>query len=480
MAVVCGEHIVSQMYPASVPVEVFFDDIVELIAEDLRRRGEPGLETAPGYDLLRANGARLDISKTLDELDVHDGATLVLAVSEDGEAFEAQCESLSTALAALGRRLFPPVTERTAVQTAIAVLGLVASVILGLAWYVRIGSESCVPALVAGAYGIALAAGAVSVRRWWPERSDLLLGLGWLATPLLASGAATATPGRLGAPHLFITALACLALTVAMAVLTGHDSSGPTFVATLCVIAGSVAAVRMWHPLSERLAGIGTLTGLLFLLAAAPSVALWVARVRPPHFGSVTGRDLFSRRDGLPAAAVCPVDAGSGDELLADPTPSGARIAAAAVRANGVLTGLCLASAVALPMAVWATLAPAHSRDEGAAIIGMLFVMIFISRARAFADRRQAVALVCGAAAAFCAGVARYVLSESTSYALLCGALVLIGFGAAGLAAALLVPVTPFTPLVRMVTEWLELIAIVAALPLAAWVGELFVWVRMR
>ena len=141
---------------------------------------------------------------------------------------------------------------------------------------------------------------------------------------------------------------------------------------------------------------------------------------------------------------------------------------------------MCLASAVALPMAVWATLAPAHSRDEGAAIIGVLFVMIFISRARAFADRRQAVALVCGAAAAFCAGVARYVLSESTSHALLCGALVLIGFGAAGLAAALVVPVTPFTPLVRMVSEWLELIAIVAALPLAAWVGELFVWVRMR
>ena len=46
--------------------------------------------------------------------------------------------------------------------------------------------------------------------------------------------------------------------------------------------------------------------------------------------------------------------------------------------------------------------------------------------------------------------------------------------------AALLVPVTRFTPLVRMVVEWLELIAIVAALPLAAWIGGLFTWVRMR
>ena len=30
VAVVCGEHLISQVYPASVPVEVFIDDIVEL------------------------------------------------------------------------------------------------------------------------------------------------------------------------------------------------------------------------------------------------------------------------------------------------------------------------------------------------------------------------------------------------------------------------------------------------------------------
>jgi hypothetical protein len=60
------------------------------------------------------------------------------------------------------------------------------------------------------------------------------------------------------------------------------------------------------------------------------------------------------------------------------------------------------------------------------------------------------------------------------------GSLVLALFAGAGLAAALLVPVTRFTPLVRMVAEWLELAAIVIALPLAAWVGGLFAWVRMR
>jgi hypothetical protein len=57
---------------------------------------------------------------------------------------------------------------------------------------------------------------------------------------------------------------------------------------------------------------------------------------------------------------------------------------------------------------------------------------------------------------------------------------ILGGFGACGLAAALLVPITRFTPLVRMTAEWLEIVAIIAALPLAAWIGGLFTWVRMR
>lgn len=81
-----------------------------------------------------------------------------------------------------------------------------------------------------------------------------------------------------------------------------------------------------------------------------------------------------------------------------------------------------------------------------------------------------------------CVGTVRYVLSNqwNSPTGLVVGAATLVAFAGAGLAAALLVPATRFTPLVRMVTEWLELAAIVAALPLAAWIGGLFTWVRMR
>ena len=94
VAVICGEHLVSQVYPASVPVEVFIDNIIELLNDDLKRRGAVPLDPGSGYELTRANGTRLDLRKTLDDMGIEDGATLVLVPVEQGDSFEPQYESL--------------------------------------------------------------------------------------------------------------------------------------------------------------------------------------------------------------------------------------------------------------------------------------------------------------------------------------------------------------------------------------------------
>ncbi len=482
VAVVCGEHLVSQVYPASVPVEVFVDNVVELLNEELKRRGVAGLEAGRSYQLHRANGTRLDVTKTLDELGVEDGATLVLAPAHEGESFEPQYESLSTGLARVGRQLFAPVTAEVAAGTAMAILAMTVTTVVALAVRTRAHTDALVPALVTGLLGVLLAAAAGCVRRWWPGRRDLLSGLGWLTVPLLAASIAAAAPGGIGAPHLFIAALATAVLTCGITAVTHRQVTVAATVVTLCGLAGAVAAARMWRPVPVQWQGMGTLVGLLLVLGLAPTIALWVARIRPPHFGSITGRDLFRRSDGLPVDTVSPVDEEGDDEPSRDTTPRGAAIAVAAKRANGVLTGICVAAALALPAAVWTTLMPAGPRSNAAAVLAALFAFIFLTRGRAFADRRQAVALVIGAAAAVCVAVIRYALSApaESGPVLLAGAVVLVAFAGLGLAAALLVPVTRFTPLVRMGAEWLELVAIVAALPLAAWIGGLFTWVRMR
>lgn len=502
VAVVCGEQLVSQVYPASVPVEVYIDNVVELLNDELRRRGLPGLDSGVGYELHKANGVRLDVTKTLDELGVEDGATLVLVPSTKGvagEAFEPQYESLSTGLARVGKKLFEPVTADTAAHTALVMVAMAFVALLGLALRNRAATDSPVPSIVTGVAGLLAAGAAGVVWWWWPHRDDMLGGFAWLAAPLLAVSLGAAAPGALGAPHLFIAGLAAAILTCAIVAVTGRLVTVAATVVTLCALGGVVAAVRMWRPVPAQWLGMCTLVALLALLTLAPTIALWAARIRPPHFGSITGRDVFRRGDGLPVDAVSPVNAeDSADETLGeanteanpDTTPRGQRIASAAVRANSVLTGVCVAAGLTLPAAVWSTLMPGPGgpgppgRSTAAALLAGLFVLIYISRGRAYADKRQAIALVCGASAAVCVGVVKYVIYEpepaASSAALLAGALALTGFGAAALAAGLLIPITKFTPLVRMIAEWLELAAIVVALPLAAWISGLFTWVRMR
>jgi type VII secretion integral membrane protein EccD len=482
VAVVCGEHLVSQVYPASVPVEVFIDNIVELLNDELKRRGLTGLESGVGYELHKANGVRLDVTKTLDELGVEDGATLVLVPAAEGDSFEPQYESLSTGLARVGKKLFEPVTATTAAHTSLAILAMISAAILAMAVRNRIADDSLVPSVVTGVLGLLIVGGAAGAARWWPHRADLIGGFAWISVPLLAVSLGAGAPGAVGAAHLFITALAAAMLTCGVAVLTGRYINVAATAVTLCGLGGVIAAARMWRPVPAQWLGMCTLVILLFLLTLSPTIALWSARIRPPYFGSVTGRDLFRRSAGLPVDAVSPVDEAAEEEMSPDTTPRGAQIAAAAVRANNVLTGICVGASLALPAAVWATLMPGHHRSGYAVVLAGLFVLIFISRGRAFADKRQAIALVAGAAAATCVGVIKYVwhAPAASSDAVLWGALLLAGFGAAGLVAALLVPITRFTPLVRMIAEWLEIAAIIAALPLAAWIGGLFNWVRMR
>lgn len=482
VAVICGEHLVSQVYPASVPVEVFMDNIVELLSEDLKRRGASPLDSGAAHELHRANGTRLDVTRTLDELGVEDGSTLMLVPAERGDSFEPQYESLSTGLARIGKKLFAPVTAETAAHAAVALLAAITMTILALAVYVRTRTDSLAPSIVTGITGLLLVAGAFAVWKWWPGRHDLLAGLAWPAVPLSAASVAAAAPGGLGGAHGFIAALGVATLMCGMAMLDPPRITCAATLVTLCCVVAVASAARMWQPVPAQWLGMSLLFILLILVTLAPTLALWTARIRPPHFGSITGRDLFQRGDGMPVDAVAPVDDDDADGSNPDTTPQGVVIADLAARANGVLTGICVAVAVALPGAAWAALIPGRPRRTAAALLVGLFVLIFISRGRAFADRRQAVALVFGAVGAFCSGVANFVVhaNSGSGAALLWGVGLLVGFAAAGLAAALLVPATRFTPLIRMMAEWLELLAIVVALPLAAWIGGLFTWVRMR
>lgn len=407
--------------------------MVELFDADLKRKGFDGVALPAGsYELHKINGVRLDINKSLDELGVQDGDTLVLVPRVAGESFEPQYESLSTGLAAMGKwlgrdggdRMFAPVTSLTAAHTAMAIIAMAVGVVLALTLRTRTITDSPVPA-----------------------------------------------------------AMALGAITIGVATRKRWQTAVVTAVVTVCGILAAVAAVRMFRPVSMQVLAICVLVGLLVLIRMTPTVALWVARVRPPHFGSITGRDLFARRAGMPVDTVAPVseaDADDEDNELTDITARGTAIAASARLVNAVQVGMCVGVSLVLPAAVWGVLTPRQPWAWLALLVAGLTVGLFITQGRGFAAKYQAVALMCGASAAVCAGVLKYALDtpKGVQTGLLWPAIFVAAFAALGLAVALVVPATRFRPIIRLTVEWLEVLAMIALLPAAAALGGLFAWLR--
>ncbi len=147
---------------------------------------------------------------------------------------------------------------------------------------------------------------------------------------------------------------------------------------------------------------------------------------------------------------------------------------------NGVRLGMCVGVSLVLPAAVWGVLTPRQPWAWLALLVAGLTVGLFITQGRGFAAKYQAVALVCGASAAVCAGVLKYALDtpKGVQTGLLWPAIFVAAFAALGLAVALVVPATRFRPIIRLTVEWLEVLAMIALLPAAAALGGLFAWLR--
>lgn len=475
-------------------MEGFFEGMVELFDADLKRKGFDGVALPAGsYELHKINGVRLDINKSLDELGVQDGDTLVLVPRVDGESFEPQYESLSTGLAAMGKwlgrdggdRMFAPVTPLTAAHTAVAVIAMAVGVVVALTLRARTFTDGPIPAAVSGAVGVLLLVATLVVRRGWRERRDLFSGFAWLAVLSLAAAGACAPPGVLSAAHGLIGAVVVILGAIAIGVTARNrwQTAVVTAVVTVCGILAAVAAVRMFRPASAQGLAVCVLVGLLVLVRMAPLIALWVARVRPPHFGSITGRDLFARREGMPVDTVSPVsedESEDEDNELTDITARGAAIAASARLVNAVQVGLCVGVSLVLPAAVWGVLTPGRQWAWLALVVAGLVVGIFLTQGRGFAAKYQAIALVCGASAAVCAGVVKYAVAapKDAMTGLMWPVVAVATFAALGLAAALLVPAMRFRPFIRLTVEWVEVLAFIVLLPAAAALGGLFTWIR--
>lgn len=475
--IICdGTHVVSHVLPAAVPIVKFIDNIYDSINIELAERGIEELPAAD-YRLTRIDGVHLELSRTLQELGVTNGQALVLTPAEEGESYEPQYEQLSTGLARVGRQLIGRVTAAVAADVALVILTAVVVVIAMLSVRARTFTDGLAATGITAAVAMLLMLMAVVTARWWPREHRIIDALAWQGGAMATVAAYMAAPGRLGAPQLLLAGVVAVVAAAGIARWTGRHVSAAAAVITVAAAGAVSVSARMWSAVPAQWLGLITLLSLLIALFYAERVALRVCRVRPPYFGSVTGDDIFATDKGMPLDTVAPVD-----DTERDPSPTGAQLADATLRVHAVLSGICWGLAAALPAAVWATLAPGRDKAWAAALVCVLFIVIFISRGRAFVAWRQAVALVMAAVGGVLVGIVKYALhcdvANTAQFA--AAVAVLLVFALCALAAAIIVPQARYHPPVRLFVEWLEIAAIVSTVPLMAWLSGLLAWIRLR
>lgn len=471
-----GAHVVSQVLSAGVPIITFIDDVRDSINAELADRGSESLP-ADDYRLARVDGVQLDLGRTLAELGITNGQTLMLVPAAVGDSYQPQYEQLSTGLARLGQRLIGQVSAQIAARVAMVILAAVSVVIAALSVRIRTVTDNAVPAGITAAVGVLLVLMAVLTGRWWPGRLGIIDSLAWQGVGLLTVAAYAVAPGQLGASHVMLAAVVAVVGAGAIGGVTHRHTGISAAVITVVSIGVLSVAARMWRAVPGQWLGMLTLLVLLLGLFSADRIALRVCGIRPPFFGKVTGEDIFATVKGMPLDTVTPVD-----DTETDPVPTGPQLAAAVGRVHAILSGICAGLGLLLPAAVWATLAPGGRMAWLAALVCVLFVVIFISRGRAFVAWRQAVALVLGAVAAVLAGAVKYVVHGAATDVVVFAAAVgaVLVFGLCGLAAAVIVPQTRYHPPVRLFVEWLEIVAIVLTVPLMAWLSGLLAWIRFH
>lgn len=407
-----------------------------------------------GWVLRRATGSTLEPHRNLSVQGVRDGELLHLDLARDDWpelAYDDVVEVIASGARRAGRSWGGDATRRcgltvTAVALFVGLLGLAVS-----------GPHWRTPALIALVVALALTLGGILLSRAFSDSnaggvvaaSALLyafFGGAWLLTP------DDAGPLGIGAPGLLLGSAALLVFSV-----LGHTGvAGLTrlFVAGItAALTGLLAALLCLAGMSADGAAAIALTAAIGLLPSYPVVASWIGRLPFPE---------------LPNRA---------EEILKEkPMPRRADVFAAVVRASEVLTGLLLSAAVCSVVAIiYLTLD--EPRLSGVLLI-MAAVAALLLRARLLPTPQQRVPLLVAGLTGLTVlglGAALGGTGPAPGLMLLAGAIVIAGIA---LPAALIYSRRPPSPYVGRAADMLDVLAIMALIPLACSVIGVFGAIR--
>ena len=467
--------------PAEAPLSMLVGPTVKAANARMGSQGAGVLPDRTRYEFARVDGAVLSDkpAATLASCGLKDGDLLRLVPAGAAVRFVPRIENLASALANYLRSLVKPVTPTTAHTVAVATIIVAALAAAAMVWRSRLALVSggiLAPAVLAALAVLAWVATYATAKRWaehWRFRDA------FAATAIaLTAACLAAVPPGLGVANLFAGAITVAAGAFAMASRTNRYWAAGT--ALLCVggLTTVLAGWSLFCPLSSHQLAVAGLLGVTILITRAPNLGLTLARVPRQPFRSRRGRDQFDRAEGQPMDTVSPVE-----DTHPDPTAlSTAEVASVGRRSRSVLAGVCISVAVVQLTCAWLAITPHANKPVWTTVLVCVVALDLIIRARKFNDRVQAVLLVGSSVAALMAIGYKY--AWTTPPTDLGAILAYIGIASAIAAAVFALGSAGwqylFSPNTRKAVEWIGNVLIVSIPLLAAYVLNIFSFLRTQ
>jgi type VII secretion integral membrane protein EccD len=403
-----------------------------------------------GWVLRRVTGAVLEPNRNLSAQGIRDGELLHLTPGRDDWpelAYDDVVEVIASSARRAARSWGAEATRRCGLAVASALLGL------GLVVLSRSGPPWTVPAGAALVLALVLGFAGILLSRAFSDAVAGAVVMGCALPYAFAGGALLLAPHDAG-----ITAIGAPSVLLGSALLgfwsvvgyTGVSAVHRIFMAGIAIAGlGAIAAAMTLGGASVAGAAAVALTVAIGLLPGYPLVASWFGRVPVP---------------ALPTRA---------EDIVADhPRPPRADVFTAVARTTELLSGMLLAAAITsvCAIAVLTTL----DKSPRAVALSVTGVAALLLRARLFAAPQQRLPLLVGGlVGVIWLGIGAATRTSSGSAPLLAlGVLVVIAVVV--LAAGLRFGSTAPNPYLGRAADILDVLAIMALIPLACWMLGVF------
>ncbi|WP_328394012.1 type VII secretion integral membrane protein EccD [Nocardia sp. NBC_00416] len=465
VSVVGGNTQVDIALPAAVPIGAYIADVVDLV---LSRNPPPVDDEASELDgghwtLARLGRDAIATTRSLNEADICDGDLLVLR-AVDSRELPALFDDVIDAVARLTESGFRGWSATAAGWTGMIAAVAAVCVEIGLLLGARAGTDTSAQAWVAVGGGfVALGAAVVAARVYRADAPAATLSV--CGCGLICAGAALFVPGAPGAPHAMLGGAVTVVVAVGCHRISGAGATVLAAVVTVAAIGSAAAAAAMiWHPGPAKL-GAAVAVAALCLITPIPRLAAALARIPVPPVP--TAGAPVDPADDDPRPTIEGIGA-VGATVLPSAAGLHRRAGAATRYQSGMLLGVTV---VAVLGALAALVSPGSIRWSSVSLAVVIGIVLCL-RGRAFADSKQAAALIGGGAVVLLAvPVALGLAAESLR---LPGAGLCTAYAAVALGLGVIGPTRELTPTARRAGEIVEYLLICSIVPLTLWTLELY------